>query len=284
LSHQYPFHINMNLTKSYALAKGGGSSFEVSISWPLDSDNDTSDSLWGTKAYNFTQNEESIKNGDPNYQIRPPIQVVISVNAEQYLEESTSSDTRYNLGDTILFDVINNAVCTEVSSTCLKTYVIDVNNKLGDGTVTLLPDPNGTYVSSTFSNYNLTFGNITNGWVVSTRSLLVEDLLKVVSTDVINSFLVRDNISNLIIGNLGYDSRMNTEIAKAISYNGYYSFLNTKFSYFPATSCYWTSSEYNSVNGFALEKVDENTSKIYGKDKTSSCNVIPVILVNKSNL
>ena len=34
LSHNYPFHININLSKNYILAKGEESSFEVSVSWP----------------------------------------------------------------------------------------------------------------------------------------------------------------------------------------------------------------------------------------------------------
>ena len=51
LSHDYPFHINMNLDKDYALAHGDNSKFNVSISWPLDSNNDELDSEWGNKAY-----------------------------------------------------------------------------------------------------------------------------------------------------------------------------------------------------------------------------------------
>lgn len=284
LSHEYPFHINVNLTKGYVLSKGTESSFEVSISWPLDSGSDNEDSLWGTEAYKFQKNEENIKNGDANYQIRPSIQIIISVTAEQYLGEETSSDPRYNLGDIVLYDVVNNRVCTEISSTCIKTYVMDVNNKVGDEAVALLPDPNNTYLSGAYSDYNYLFGAITNNWTVSTRPLLVGDLLKIVSTDVMNSLLIRDNISDLIIGNLNYGNRMNDEIARATSYNGHYDFVNEKFGYFSAANCYWTSSEYNSSNGFAVKKIDETESKIYGEAKASSCNVVPVILVNKSNL
>ncbi|MDD2490541.1 MAG: hypothetical protein PHY26_04785, partial [Bacilli bacterium] len=141
LAHEYPFHININLNKNYILAKGDESFFNVSISWPLDSDDDTLDSFWGTEAYKFQQEEETKKSLDENYQIKPAIQIVISLTAEQYLETDTTSDINYNLGNTILFDVIDNQKCTDISSTCLKTYVIDVNNKLGDKTVILLPDP-----------------------------------------------------------------------------------------------------------------------------------------------
>jgi hypothetical protein len=284
LSHNYPFHVNVNLSKGYVLSKGTESSFKVSISWPLDSDSDALDSSWGTKAYQFKTSEADKKTQDPNYQIRPPIQIVISVTAEQYLEDSTTSDTRYNLGDTVLFDVINNTACTEISPTCLKTYVIDTNNKLGDQTVTLLPDPSVTYPNGTYGDYSSILGTITNGWTVSTRPLLVGDVLKIASTDITDSLLVRNGISDSIIGDLSYGTRLDTEITKAISYNGYYKFSNDKYTYLSTDNCYWTNSEYDSSNGFAVKKIDEVSSKIYGEAKTTSCNVIPVILANKANI
>lgn len=284
LSHEYPFHISINLTKGYVLSKGENSSFEVSISWPLDSDNDELDSLWGAEAYKFQKSEEEKKEADINYQVRPSIQVVIEVIAEQYLKIDSASDPRYNLGDMILFDVINNQVCTIISSTCIETYVIDVNNTLGDETVTLLPNPNTTYISDIYSNYNSTLSTLVNDWTVNTRPLLVEDLLKIVSTDVLNSVLIRENISNLIIGNLTYGNRMEEEISKAVGYNGYYHFNNGKFGFLSTTNCYWTNSIYNTDNSFAVKISDENNTKIYGEVNTSSCNIVPVILANKANL
>jgi len=284
LSHNYPFHININLSKNYILAKGEESSFEVSVSWPLDSDIDSLDSLWGTEAYKFEQSELAKKNADANYQIKPSIQIVISVTAEQYLESDTTSDPNYDLGDVVLYDVVANEVCTEISTTCLTTYVMDVNNTLGDETVTLLPNVKNTYLNSTFNDYATTLSSITSSWTVGTRPLAVEDLLKIASKDVIGSTLIRDSISDLIIGKLNYNTRMSTEIAKAVSYNGYYNFSNEKFSYLSSANCYWTSSEYNTSNGFAVKKTDEINSKIYGEAKTASCNVIPVILAPKENL
>ena len=99
-----------------------------------------------------------------------------------------------------------------------------------------------------------------------------------------DSLLVRDGISDMIIGNLKYDNRMNTEIARAVSYNGYYKFVNEKFKFLSASDCYWANSEYDSENGFAIKKIDESHSKIYGELKSSTCNVIPVILVSKEKL
>ncbi len=284
LSHDYPFHININLSKNYILAKGEESSFEVSVSWPLDSGIDSLDSLWGTEAYKFEQSEITKKNNDANYQIKPSIQIVISVKAEQYIESNTTSDPKYDLGDVILYDVVNNEACTEISTTCLTTYVIDTNNTLGDDTVTLLPNVKNTYLSSSFNDYAMTLSSVTSGWTVGTRALTVEDLLKITSKDVIESTLIRDNISDLIIGKLNYGTRMNTEIAKAVSSNGHYNFSNEKFNYISSANCYWTSNEYNSNNGFAVKKIDEINSKMYGEAKTTSCNVIPVIIAPKTNL
>ncbi len=284
LSHDYPFHVNINLSKNYILAKGEESSFEVSVSWPLDSDIDSLDSLWGTEAYKFEQSELAKKNDDPNYQVKPSIQIVISVTAEQYLESDTTSDPDYNLGDAVLYDVVDNKACTEISTTCLTTYVVDVNNTLGDETVTLLPNTKNIYSTSNFNDYALTLSNITSGWTANTRPLAVEDLLKIASKDVMKSTLVRDNISDLILGKLNYGNRISTEIAKAVSYNGHYNFSNERFSYLSAANCYWTNTEYNSSNGFAVKKIDDINSKIYGEDKNASCNVIPVIIVPKENL
>ena len=284
LSHEYPFHININLTRGYVLSQGEGCAFEVSLSWPLDSGDDALDSLWGKKAYDFQQNEEQLKLSDPEYQIRPAIQVVISIIAEQYVEEEMASDMRFSLGDEILFDVVNNEICTEVGPTCLQTYVIDVNNKIGDEVVTLLPNPNNVYLTGVYNDYDSLFASITNNWTVTSRPLVVSDILKIITTDIVNSFSVVDGISDQIIGNLNYGNRINTEINKMLSSNGHYRFINDKFSYLATNNCYWTNTEYSGNYGIAIKKSDEDVSIIYGEAKTSSCNVVPVILVNKSDL
>ncbi len=284
LSHDYPFHVNINLSKQYVLSKGEESSFEVSVSWPLDSDTNALDSLWGTKAYQFQTGEETSKAQNENYQIRPPIQIVISLTAEQYLENDDTSDIRFNLGDIVLFDVANSRRCSELSSTCITTYIIDTNNKIGDETVTLLPDPKNDYASGIYSDYSTELSNLTATWTATTRSLQASDIMKIISTDVMQSLLIRENISDTIMGDLKYGNRITTEITKAVNYNGYYKFMNDKFSYLPSVNCYWTNSEYNIDNGFAVKKIDENNSKLYGESKSSSCKVVPVIIASKSSL
>lgn len=283
LSHDYPFHLNINLSNNYATAKDGHSQIEVSVSWPLDFDNDEVDSEWGNKAFAFQKSENDKFNLDPNYQIRSSLKVVISVKAEQYMNSNESPDLNYGLGQVVLYDVVNNKVCNELGGTCIKTYVIDNNNKVGDKSVTLLPDLFDSYKSGTYDEYTSLFNSLASEWKVNLRPLKVEDVLKIVSNDVTNSVLVRDGLSNDIIGHLKYNDRINTELNKAISYNGYYTFMNSRFNYLMTSRCYWLNNEYND-GAFALVKVDNDTSKIYKEDRSNSCNIVPVITVSKGNL
>ncbi len=282
LSHDYPFHINISLSKRYALEKTGQSTFEVSVSWPLDSLDDELDSIWGTDAYNFRQSEESQLLQNPDYQIRPSIQVVLRVTAEQYLEEEdSSSDPNYNLGDSVLYDVVNNTTCPTVSSTCLETNIIDINNTLGDETVTLLPNPNTIYISDTYTNYSSALASLTSTWTVTSRALEVSDILNIVSRDITDSLLIRGGVSDSIIGNLTYNNRLVTELNKAIISSGYYKYINEKFDYLTASNCFWTSTNYDTTNGFAINSIDTIYSKIYPEQKNISCNIVPVIIVDK---
>ena len=284
LSHEYPFHVNIDLSKNYIASGGDTSTFEVSVSWPLDSGNDSLDSLWGMNAYNFQKSEQEKLVDDASYKVRPAIQIVISIVAEQFIDTNSSSDMRYALGDTILYDVLLNKRCYSVSETCLSTTVIDTNNTLGDVNVTLLPSLYGNYFDSSFNDYNNKLEEFTSNWSSPTRGLSVNDLLYVISKDVTNSLLNGESISPQIVGNLGYDNRINTEISKAISFNGYYTFLNDKYNYLVHSGCYWTNSSYGNDNGFAFGKLNELKSEIYPKSKSEECKVIPVIIAPKNNL
>jgi len=284
LSHNYPFHININLSKNYVLAKGEESSFEVSVSWPLDSESNQVDSSWGTKAYLFQESEEALQIQDESYQIRPSIHIVLKVTAEQYISTDTASDPNYDLGDRILFDVVSNQICEGISATCLETFVIDVNSTLGEDTVSLLANPNNAYISGNYSDYSSLLSTLTNDWTVSNRALLVEDILKVISKDVMGSLLIRENISDAIIGKLTYNDRINTELNRAINYNGYYKYKSNTFNYLLSNTCYWTNSEYNIDSGFAIKKIDETNSKLYNELKTNNCKVVPIIIADKINL
>ena len=284
LSHNFPFHVNISLNKDFVKSKDDTSEFDVSVSWPLDSENDSLDSEWGSKAYDFQKEEEAKKKQDPNYEMRTSLRIVISLKAEQYVLSNDEVDTDYNFGKLILYDVEKNKVCNELSSTCLKTYVIDKSNKIGDVNVTLLPDLFGTYASGTYNDYNNLLSNVSSNWNVSTRALKLEDILNIVSNNVESSYLVRDNLSDVIIGKLDYNDRFNEIVNKAINSNGYFKFSNQAFPYFTTSKCYWINNEYNTDKAFALVKMDENNSKIYGEVKTNECSVVPVLEVAKANL
>lgn len=284
VSHAYPFHINVSLSKNYILATTGEAYFEVSISWPLDSGDDEFDTLWGTAAYEFQQNEALLKSNDPEYQTQPSIQVVISLIAEQYIATDDSSDPRYNLGDVILYDIQNDGVCSEVSSTCLKTYVIDANNKLSDDNVTLLPDPTLAYSSGVYADYASLLTTQTSTWTATSRALTIEDLMPVISKDITNTLLVRSGLSDSVLGSLKYQNRTSTEISRLTNSSGYYKISNENYSFMTSDVCYWINTEYNTNNGFALKNIDETNSKIYGETKTNTCKVIPVLVVSKMNL
>ena len=289
LSHDYPFHVNINLNNEYAEAHGGESEFTVSVSWPLDSNNDSNDSLWGSESYKFM--EEQLKL--PPDQRESQIKIVISLKAEQYIGENSARDPDYNLGDVVLYNVANGKKCTTLAEedTCIKTHIIDVSSKIEDVDVTLLPDLYEDYKKVKFEDYETEFINITRSWNVTTRPLVIDDLLNIVSRDIINSVLIRDELSEQVIGNLKYEGRLETELnnIKTINekYNfSHYKFLNDKFTYLSSSKCYWTNTEYDSNNMFSLVIIDDTYSKIYKelKTKEEGCAVVPVIRASKALL
>lgn len=287
ISHNYPFHININLSKKYVLAKTDEATFKVSISWPLDPGKDENgkdlnvvDSEWGTKAYQFKLTENEKHGLDKSYQVRASIKLDILLTAEQYIETPETSDPEYRLGNEILYDVIENRLCETQSTNCIKTNVIDVNNTLCDSTVTLLPKVTQEYISGTYNDINYLYQSYVSTWGANTRLLNIEDVLNVVSRDLKDSVLVRPNVSDLVIGNLSYDGRLEKVLLKATNNQGYFKFLN-KFAYFHSNSCYWLNNEYDLDNSFAVQILDENSMKISGINKSETCKFVPVIIANK---
>lgn len=281
LSHDYPFHININLSRDYILSNQTDVEFEVSVSWPLNSGDDLLDSKWGMDAYKFVKDELDKANNDSTYQRRSPINLEIKLTAEQYVKSDNSSDINYYLGQNILYDVVNNRRCYEVSSTCLSTYVIDNNNLVKDEYVTLLPDINNLTSISNITNYKTNYNSLVNGWTVDNSPLEISDLLKVITEDIDNSLIVREELSDTIIGNLKYQDRLTTELNKVINSNGYYVFMNNRFSYLVSDACYWVNTKYDELNTFAYEKIDDNTSKLFNKSNDLECIVVPVIKIKK---
>lgn len=294
LSHDYPFHINMSLSDTYVDAHDGTGEFVVSVSWPLDSDSDDVDSEWGNKVYEFNKNNTSTNSA---------IRIQITLKAEQYLGDAntsevavydvrgnnnsskiSSSDPEYNLGNIVLYNFKDNKKCSSIGENCIKSYIIDKDNMISDTSVTLLPDLYNSYATSTANTYSSQLNSLISGWSSSARPLEVKDILPVVSSDVVDTVLVRPNISNEVVGYLDYGDRLNAHISKTISYQGYYKFLNEKFPYFVSSKCYWLSTSYDDTHQFALQKMDDTYSKLYNEVKSTSCSIVPVVEVSKSKL
>ena len=231
----------------------------------------------------FTQEEKAKAQADSNYQERSPLRIVINVTAEQFVESEDAVDINYNLGDVVLYDVINDQPCSQLSDSCIKTYVIDTDNKLGDDNVNLLPDLYDSYAEGTFDQYSSNLTAISNNWNVTTRSLKVQDLLKIISLDVVNSIRGNDVFSDMIIGNMSYGTRIDSEITRMSAVNSYYKYLNERFPFLSTSKCYWLDNEYNSTKSFAFSKLDDTYSIVEGKDKSTTCSVVPVIIASKSS-
>ena len=135
-----------------------------------------------------------------------------------------------------------------------------------------------------YEKLNNTFNNITNSWNVKTRPLSANDLLNVISNDVEDSLIIRDNLSDVIIGNLKYNDRISKNISKVTKDLGYYRFSSEKFLYLTSAVCYWTESNYNENQAFALIKVNDDESKIYNENKSNICKVLPIVEMNKIDL
>lgn len=291
LAHDYPFAINMSLSENFANAHDGVAEFQVSVSWPLDNGRDDWDSDWGKKAYDFNDSENKLKTADNTYQVRSSIRMEINLKAVQYLDDAADSpDPRFKLGDIVLYNFKDNVKCYDVNEdNCMKAYIIDKNSTMNDPDVRVLPDLFETYEIGSANLLDNKISDLTAGWGVTTETLKVDNILNVVSKDIIGSVLVRPNLSNKIIGTINTEDRMKDIMLLATSSKGYFRFKNEMFPYFSSAKCYWLDDYYgkdeeNNDMNFALVKVDEMFAKVYPLKKTTECNIVPVVKISKNKL
>lgn len=291
LAHDYPFAINMSLSENYANAHDGVSEFQVSVSWPLDNGRDDWDSDWGKKAYDFNDSEKKLKGADNTYQVRSSIRMEINLKAVQYLDDAADSpDPRFKLGDIVLYNYKKNERCYDINEVdCMKGYIIDKASTMIEPNVRVLPDLFETYSSGSANELATKVGDLTTGWGVATETLKVDNVLDVVSKDIIGSVLVRPNLSNKIIGTINNEDRMAAIKLLATSSNGYFRFKNDMFPYFSSAKCYWLDDYYgkdeeNNDMNFALVKVDEMFAKVYPLKKTEQCSIVPIVKISKNKL
>lgn len=285
LAHNYPFHINMNLSDTYANAHDGTGEFTISVSWPLDGAIngmsleycDAEDNKWGNQAQEFQQNNPD----------KHAIEIEIKLEATQYLGDAESTDVDYKFGNILLYNPSQNKKCTKISSSCIKTYVIDKNSKIKDTKLTLIPELSTSFGTATGKNYSSEVSRMKSKYI-SARALQLDDILPIIATDVLNTKIIRPGLSNLIVGTLDYSStldnsnRLETHIQQTIDQNAYYRFTTLNFLEFSTTSCIWLDREYNTDNHFALNQLDSAYSKVYGESKQTKCSLVPVFTVSKS--
>lgn len=73
LANNYPFKITFNLSNNDIGANLGQSTFTLNVSWPYESGNDTIDTIWGNRAYEYSS----------NYPDEPSIEMTIKISAIQ---------------------------------------------------------------------------------------------------------------------------------------------------------------------------------------------------------
>ena len=194
-------------------------------------------------------------------------------------------DSRFDLGQEILYDTTTKQKCTEMKGTCIKTYVIDKLNLRSDETVTLIPDFNSNFGETNFTTYESVIETLNNN---EFKPLDLTKFISAISKDISNTFVVREGYSDKILGYVDYKNenlnRMEIQIADVIDKEAYYKYLNSKFSFLKADTCIWTNMPYGEYGGFAIGPNDENTSKIYKFSNESQCKIIPIIEAEKNAL
>ena len=281
LSHKYPFHINMSLSKRYLNAGDGQGNFDVSVSWPLEAGHDEIDSLWGQKAYQFQEIEKSNKELNSNYKVKPSIEIVIRLTAEQFV--GTDISNAYNFGDTVLYDIQNDSKCYQLGGTCIKTTYI--GNKLADDTdiVELLPNIYNTYPEGSYDNYDTLYNGLISNYNVDVKPMSTEDALKIISTDIHSSYLINDTLSGTVIGNLNKAGSATQAILTANDMNAYFVFKKESFPFLYHNKCIWTKSN-NASMPYALDNKDSVQGQLNKINSSTECSVIPIIMVSKQNL
>ena len=203
LSNDYPFNIDISLSREYIDGGGGESSIDLSVSWPLDSGNNEADSLWGGLTYNFQENEAKKEAEDSSYQARSSIKVVINLIAEQNIDKFT-----YNTGNMILFDPELNQRCDVIGeNSCYRTNLITPYYDDSEN-VKLLPNILNNYGSGNFDSYNSLITSVSDNWAVTAGPLELKDMINLVSNDVHNTYLIRkeSNLSDSIVGYVGEET------------------------------------------------------------------------------
>lgn len=275
LSQELPFAFNFSLDSNY-LEPQKAIHLNITISWPLDSGNDTLDSEWGNKTSEFIQKEQEKKASNQEYKIKSCIEIIVELNVKQAseIDIKTSNDNNYLPGAERLININNFSKCETENDTCKKFYVIDDNNTQKDVIATYIMDPKSATTTTTYINLP---NVVTNDLQPPTTS----QILKLISKDIYNSQIEIPNISNRILGKLDYMDRINTIINHVTATNGTFIFSKQKYPYLDSNTCYWLKESYNQDKAFAIKTKNSKESQVYDEYKTTSCKFVPVIQIKK---
>jgi len=255
LSQDYPFRINFYLKNNFV---GGGDDtvFQYNISWPLDSGDDDSDTIWGRYAYNFNKEEEASQHSNNTYQIRNAIEIHIKLSCEKDRE---NTGIKHTLGETKLINTTNGSNCSSLSSTCLTHTLIDYT----DYSTTYMVVPTQS-VSSIKAN------QISSQ---STTSVTLDDILNSIKTDILATNITNSNYSDIRLGNAS-KGEYSTMKSRILSHSSRVTFSRGTFDYLKSDTCYWLNTTYDSTHTFAIKNKDSNTIEIYPELNTNSCKFI----------
>lgn len=273
LAHEYPFLFNVEIDSNF-IAAGESIMLNIVADWPFDSGDDVMDTKWGNDAYDFVTKEEQKKLEDPDYEIRSVIEIALELNTKQYIEEDTHiTDNRYLYGNVYNYD-INTLTPCDSGEFCYNFYVVDKNNLLSDNTVKLMLSPEN---SIDYGNYDYIKSISTSQFMLPSAEFILEGITR----DIFDTYIILPNVSKRIVGNVSKENRKTSLLNDISNKNGHIEFNHNNFHQFASDECYWTSTEYNSTNAYAIKTENDNTIKLYGENKNSNCNFIPIIEVPK---
>lgn len=265
LSEDYPFTINFSLDNNY-LDNDSDTNFTYSIIWPLDSGNDKLDTEWGNEAYKFYQNEQEKQKNDSSYTIRKGIELIVELVVEQYVGDANKiPDKNYLKGSEYYFNSNTLESCSQGEENCLRYYVIDNNNLVEETEVNFMVDATENH-------------NMVSYTEISTDSITVTDILSLIKKDVLDTNIVRPNLSNRILGNYT-NADYNNNILNLINGNNTIEFSKSNFNYLKSNECYWIYDEL--YTNLAIKNKDDNTIMIY-KEEVNQCKYINKITKQKT--
>lgn len=88
LNQDFPFEFNFVLSEKI-LKAGNSATFNIQVSWELDSGNDELDTYYGNQSSIFKQSEIEKKKMDSSYTMKTPIELRVNLKTQQHVENNS---------------------------------------------------------------------------------------------------------------------------------------------------------------------------------------------------